>query len=162
MCNSFKKLMGNFSQSGAVEWIGIRPSKKADIVSMDNVMMDTLSGIQGDHYAGRSGKRQVTLIQAEHLPAVANMMQMEQISPEMLRRNIVVKGLNLLALKDQRFQLGGALLEYTGLCHPCSRMEATLGKGGYNAMRGHGGITARVVQAGIVKLGDRCIPVEET
>lgn len=148
--------MGLFARSGTVEWIGIRPGIKSNIVIMDNVLLDPSYGIEGDHYAGRSGKRQVTLIQAEHLPVIASMMQMEQVTPELLRRNFVVRGLNLLALKDKTFQLGEAVLEYTGLCHPCSRMETTLGIGGYNAMRGHGGITARVIQAGRVNIGDYC------
>ena len=77
------------------------------------------------------------------------------VKPEMVRRNVVVKGLNLLALKEQQFKIGSVILETTGLCHPCSRMEENLGAGGYNAMRGHGGITARIIKGGEIKMGDK-------
>ena len=97
----------------------------------------------------------MTLIQAEHIDSVASMLHRESLDPGLLRRNIVVKGINLLALKDKQFQLGEAVLEMTGLCHPCSRMEENLGAGGYNAMRGHGGITAKVIRGGEIKLGDK-------
>jgi MOSC domain-containing protein YiiM len=80
------------------------------------------------------------------------------VVPEQLRRNVVVSGLNLLALKDRSFRLGTALLEMTGDCHPCSRMEEAFGPGGYNAVRGHGGITARVLEGGEVRVGDRLTP----
>ena len=148
MNESLEQLMNHFARSGTVEWIGIRPGKKKELVSMQSVTVDPSSGLTGDHYSGRSGKRQVTLIQAEHIPVIASMMQLNQVTPEQLRRNIVVHGISLLALKDKYFSLGDAVLEYTGLCHPCSRMETTLGAGGYNAMRGHGGITARVIHGG--------------
>jgi MOSC domain-containing protein YiiM len=66
----------------------------------------------------------------------------------------VVSGINLLAFNDAEFTIGTARLKMTGLCHPCSRMEQNLGLGGYNAMRGHGGITCEIIAAGTIKLGD--------
>ncbi|MGO4407702.1 MOSC domain-containing protein [Bosea sp. RAF48] len=74
--------------------------------------------------------------------------------PGDLRRNVVTQGINLLALKDKRFRIGSAILQTTGEYHPCSRMEEILGVGGYNAVRGLGDITARIIESGMVKAGD--------
>lgn len=122
--------------------------------SVQTAELDTQSGLIGDRYSGRSGSRHVTLIQAEHLAVIASCTGAKEIDPELLRRNVLIQGVNLLALKDKRFELGNALLEYTGLCHPCTRMEQLLGPGGYNAVRGHGGINARVLAAGSISIGD--------
>jgi MOSC domain-containing protein YiiM len=155
MSESLQELMCRLPQAGRVEWIGLRPQRRAPVTVVDRVEADTERGLVGDRYAGSSGKRQVTLIQWEHLPAVASMLGRETVDPGLLRRNIAVSGINLLALKDKHFEIGGAVLEFTDLCHPCSFMEESLGEGGYNAMRGHGGITARVVRSGTVAVGDR-------
>lgn len=141
-------------QVGTVDWIGLRPSKKAILEEAKEIQITEADGIVGDHYTGKSKKRQVTLIQAEHLATVASVLKMDSINPQLTRRNIVISGINLLALKEQQFRIGSAILETTGLCHPCSRMEENLGAGGYNAMRGHGGITTKVIKDGVVKLGD--------
>lgn len=117
-------------------------------------MLEPLTGAMGDHYGGRSGARQVSLIGEENLGAIGAFMGGGPADPALLRRNIVVCGVNLLALKGRQFTVGGAVLAYTGDCHPCSRMETLLGPGGYNAVRGHGGILARVLQAGRVEIGD--------
>jgi MOSC domain-containing protein YiiM len=122
-----------------------------------SVLADQGNGLSGDRFQARDNAREVTLIQAEHIDAVASMMGVEQISPEILRRNIVVSGLNLLALKGKRFKVGDAILEYTGLAHPCSKMEEALGPGGYNAMRGHGGITSSIVSSGQINLADKVL-----
>lgn len=149
-----KELIDTLPQRGTVEWIGIRPARNGPVRSVEHADIHTDAGIAGDHYSTAGGTRQVTLIQAEHLDAVASMLGIECVDPAAVRRNIVVRGLNLLALKDKAFSLGDATLEFTGLCHPCSRMEAALGPGGYNALRGHGGITARVLEGGTVRVGD--------
>jgi MOSC domain-containing protein YiiM len=122
--------------------------------------LDPQAGLVGDRYAGRSGARHLTLIQAEHLAAIAAHLGLDSVGPEPLRRNVVTQGINLMALKGWRFRLGTAELAWTGECHPCSRMEETFGPGGYNAVRGHGGITARVLVAGRVALGDALVRLE--
>ena len=144
---------------GRVAWIGLRPAHKVPVNVVDSVQADPSFGLEGDRYAGRSGKRQVTLIDGAHLDAVAAYLGRSDLNPALVRRNIVVSGLNLRALKERRFRVGQALLEYTDECHPCSRMEEALGPGGYNAMRGHGGICARVVEGGIIRLDDPVQPV---
>jgi MOSC domain-containing protein YiiM len=109
-------------------------------------------GLAGDRWRGSAtGARQVTLIAAEHLAAIASFLGRDSVPPEALRRNLVTQGVNLLALKGRRFRIGDALLEHSGECHPCSRMEEAFGPGGYNAVRGHGGITARVIEGGAIR-----------
>lgn len=146
--------MHNLPQRGRVEWLGIRPEKRKPLTVVDKVVVIE-KGLQGDHYAGRSGNRGVTLIQQEHINAIASLLHIDKVDPSQLRRNIVVSGINLLALKDREFKIGSAVFEMTGLCHPCSRMEETFGKGGYNAVRGHGGINARVIKSGVIQLYDK-------
>ncbi|MGR9036580.1 MAG: MOSC domain-containing protein, partial [Gammaproteobacteria bacterium] len=111
--------------------------------------------LAGDRYQG-GGTRQETLLQWEHLSVLTSLTS-RPVTPELLRRNLVVKGINLLALKDRQFTIGQAVFQTTGLCHPCSRMEQTLGFGGYNAMRGHGGLTAVILEGGLIRLNDSVI-----
>ncbi len=121
----------------------------------------TGKGLIGDRYAGGSGKRGITLIQAEHLPVIATLAGNAALAPEVLRRNLVVNGIPLIALKDRRFRIGDVVLQGTGPCDPCSRMETALGAGGYNAMRGMGGICVRIVEGGTIRRGDAVVALED-
>jgi len=149
------KLFDNFIQEGKVTWIGIRVKPHEPMVVLEDTFAN-IGGLTNDraNKGNPESNRQVTLIQYEHLEAAASFLGKEKIDPSLVRRNIVVKGINLNALKSKQFRLGEAVLEMTGFCHPCERMEENLGKGGYNAMRGHGGITCRVVKEGKIKVGD--------
>ena len=150
-----RQLLETLPQRGRVEWIGIRPERGADMLAVSEIRIERGSGLEGDRFRGREASpRQVTLIQHEHLAVIAACLGIDAVSPALLRRNIVVSGVNLLALKDKQFQIGEAVLEFSGACHPCSKMETALGAGGYNALRGHGGITARVIEPGLLRVGD--------
>ncbi len=149
-------LKTTFPQAGRVDWIGIARERMGAIEVVDSVEVRLRTGIVGEHHAnGGNSKRQVTLIQAEHLTVIASLLGRESIAPEQLRRNIVVSGINLIALKDQCFRVGLTVLRGMGACVPCSRMERNLGIGGYNAVRGHGGLNTVVVEPGTISVGDR-------
>lgn len=152
---TIKEMLNTLPQTGRVEWIGLRPARDHPMIVVSAVNVSQVSGLEGDRFSGREGNpRQVTLIQHEHLPVIAACLGQEEILAQTLRRNIVVSGINLLALKGKKFQIGNVTLEHSGLCHPCSKMERLLGAGGYNAVRGHGGITARVVLGGHIAVAD--------
>ena len=159
--NSLDKLTLQFPRAGQVQWIGLRIKRDVPMEEVKEVYANTGKGLEGDRYSSASGKRGITLIQAEHLPVIATLSGHKKISPATLRRNIVVSGLPLAALIGKKFRIGDVVLEGTDACDPCERMEAALGPGAYNAMVGHGGLCARILQGGKICIGDSLIPIVE-
>ena len=144
------------AKPGHVEWLGLRPSRRSEMLIQSEVTAKAEKGLDGDHSAKRANgsARQVTLINAEDITALSSLLQLNSINPSLLRRNIVVSGINLHAMRYQMIKIGDAILEIGAHCHPCSRMEKTLGKGALLAMYNRGGYCARVVQGGQIKVGD--------
>ncbi|WP_171239841.1 MOSC domain-containing protein [Ruegeria sp. HKCCA5491] len=151
------ELIAGWAIPGRIEWIGLRPDRRSEMIQKNEVFISD-EGLSGDR--SRAGKRAVTLILQEHLAAIGSYLGRGPVTPKILRRNLVVSGINLAALKGREVQVGEAILRFTVICAPCSRMEEALGKGGYSAVRGHGGWCAEVVRPGRVKLGDAVKPVD--
>mgnify|MGYP001149193121 CR=1 FL=1 len=89
------RLMANLPRAGRVEWIGLRPKRDVPMQKVAQAQAVAGKGLVGDRYAGGSGNRGITLIQAEHLPAIAALSGHERVPPALLRRNLVVSGLPL-------------------------------------------------------------------
>jgi MOSC domain-containing protein YiiM len=165
---NLRDLSQQFTVEGRIEAVVLRPDRQTPAILVNQAEAVPGYGLIGDRRSHKerttesSRKREITLIQAEHIPLIARWCGLTQLSPLDLRRNLVVSGINLLALRSPfpnltlRWQIGDQVeLEMTGPCAPCSRMERDLGPGTYNAMRGHGGMTARLVTGGIIRIGDR-------
>ena len=145
------ELLTRHAQDGRIDWIGLRPERHAPLVSVERARI-TEAGLDGDH--GRPGKRAVTLLQAEHVPVIAGLSGHAEVTPATLRRNLVISGLNLTALRGAVIGLGTSQRRLTTVCAPCSRMDTGLGYGGYSARRGHGGWCAEGVVPGEIAVGD--------
>lgn len=133
---------------GRVEAIAVRPRRREPVVQVDS----WTPGDDADH-AKHRGKRAITLISGEQLDAMAALLA-RPVDFLQTRRNLLVRGINLSALDGRRFRVGELVLEGTEPCHPCNRMVQTFGADGYTAMLGHGGLCARIVEGGTIRVGD--------
>ena len=140
-----------------VLWIGVRPGRKEPLHALHEVVAVEGIGLEGDHYDSPGGKRQVTLIRKEDMAEAASELGMPTLDPALARRNLVVSGLDLPVAKGVVLRIGECRLEITGPCHPCERMDQNFGPGGTKALGGRGGLTARILQGGNIRLGDAVI-----
>ena len=116
-------------------------------------------GLRGDRYCAREGywtgidECEVTLIEAEDLEEIESTIGVHVSSGEH-RRNLVTRGIRLQSLRGKRFQIGDAVLVYDRPRPPCSYVESITEPGMKRALVGRGGICARVVKSGIIRVGD--------
>jgi MOSC domain-containing protein YiiM len=154
---SLRERLLDVPQRGVVTWLGVRPEHGVALEELEQARAIAGLGLERDVASrGRAGgKRQVTLVQAEHLPVIASFTGLAELRPAQIRRNVAVSGINLLALVKLRFAIGDeVILLGTGACAPCSKMDEVVGTGAFQAMRGHGGITASVERGGMIRIGD--------
>lgn len=149
----------NYSFSGRVEWIGVR-QKEGDIKSLDTSYAIEGLGLEGDKITKKSSKkRQVTLMQKEHISVILSLAKEEDQDKinkiqYYFKRNLLISKYNILNLKGNFFSIGEAKFFGTGDCKPCKKIENLLGKKMLDAMQGMGGITAIVVKSGTIKIND--------
>ena len=119
-------------------------------------------GLRGDRYAsgngtyGGSDECQVTLIESEDLEEIRRSQGLQVENGEH-RRNLVTRGVRLESLRGKRFQIGEAVLEFNRPRPPCRYLESITEPGMMRALVGHGGICARVVQSGKVRVNDAIV-----
>lgn len=144
---------------GRIEAIGVAPAAGAPIEPREAVELLAGAGIAGDRYALGAGKFQdspdhdVTLAEAEVAEAAG-------IAPLRMRRNLVTRKVSLQTLLGQRVQVGGAVLLLVRPCEPCGYLEGLAAQPGLKAaLLRRGGVRARVMQGGAVRVGDALVPL---
>jgi MOSC domain-containing protein YiiM len=111
-------------------------------------------GLEGDWRSRKGRGRQITLIEAEALERVADILHMDEIPAGASRRQVLVRGISLNDTVGKKLRVGPLLIEVHDLCDPCKNMETMIGPGAWSAMENRGGICARVLEGGILRPGD--------
>jgi MOSC domain-containing protein YiiM len=117
------------------------------------------AGIPGDRYFGRPAHRdaQVTVLAAEAIEALAAELGTPPPDPLLARRNVVLRGAEVEALRGQEFTLdcgeGEVRLRGGRPANPCAWLDVALGAGFHRGLRGRAGIRCAALTDGVLRLG---------
>ena len=150
---------------GTIEEIYIVPTGGQAMQKVTEVQAIAGCGLQGDRYCKRTGywtgvdECEATFIQAEYLDEIAQTTRLNIHDGEH-RRNMVTSGINLESLRGRQFRVGEAIFEYDRPRPPCSYIEGLTQPGMTRALVRRGGICARVVMSGLIRVGDAILILE--
>ena len=137
--------------SGTVSQVQVSPVRRQPMTVLDQAQFRAGHGIDGDRHAGRTGTRQVLIMDSETQSEFG-------IGPAVTRENVTTTGLDLSSLRrGMRVRLGeSAVVEITGDCDPCSQMDEAK-PGLREEIAGRRGVLGRVVADGAVRPGDAIV-----
>lgn len=150
--------------SGEIVHLCIGPEPQGPMRSVEEVRAVAGRGLEGDRYfqagppAERDPSEEVTLIASEGIEAAARSSGID-IRPEDTRRNLVTKGIALEDLVGRTFAVGAAQLEGIELNPPCKHLERVSGKAIMKPLVRRGGIRARILTSGTIRVGDEIAPI---
>ena len=112
-------------------------------------------GLEGDRFYGyRPGyKGQVTFFSWEAYEAIKRQFGVPDLPPHAFRRNVLIAGVDLNALIERRFTLGGIEFEGTGEARPCPWMNQAVAPGAEDWLMGRGGLRTKVLTDGELRVG---------
>ncbi|HUR68706.1 MAG TPA: pyridoxamine 5'-phosphate oxidase family protein [Candidatus Thermoplasmatota archaeon] len=137
---------------GTVLALGTAATAGAPVQPRPSLRIAVARGVLHDRYSEGTGYFQghpdqdVTLVEEEDARAVG-------IEPLALRRNIVTKDVALAQLVGRTFSVGDVLLHGMRPCLPCGYLEGHLKRPGLKKDL-RGGLRARVVRGGEIRVGD--------
>ena len=148
---------------GVVEGIFVTGKGSAAMQRVEAVSTIEGCGIEGDRYCEGTGfwtrygdVCQVTLIEGEDLDYIEDELGIH-VNNGQHRRNIITRGIKLTDLRRKRFRVGGALLEFDRSRPPCRHVQDLSEPGMTRALKGRGGICARVIRAGRIRVQDAIV-----
>jgi MOSC domain-containing protein YiiM len=141
---------------GRIEHIFIAPEKAAQVEAVASVEAIADCGLKGDRYEKAQNRKdvgqQVTLIEAEQIDGFVAETSLA-MAPHEPRRNLVTRGIDLNALVGKRFYVGECEFEGMELCEPCAIWAKNTHKEVVRFFVHRGGLNARIVKGGTIKVG---------
>lgn len=112
-------------------------------------------GIVGDRFFDyrRDYAGQITFFALEVFEALKQRFDLPQAHPSATRRNVLVRGVKLPDLINRNFCVQGVWFRGTAECKPCYWMDGALAPGTEAWLRGKGGLRARILTDGTLRLG---------
>lgn len=127
------------------------------------------AGLEGDRYHNGvgfysqvptdPGARELTLIAEEALAEVTAETGIP-IPLHEHRRNLTTRGIDVDGLLGQHFRIGDVVCEGVRACPPCNHLDELTGKPLLKPLAHRGGLRARIVSGGVLRVGDRIEPLE--
>lgn len=125
------------------------------IESVEEVECVAGKGLVGDRYFGHKEnfKGQITFFDWAVLEGIRDAFSLPDLEPSVFRRNVITDGLDLNALIGERFTIQGIEFEGSEECAPCFWMDDAVAPGTEDALRGRGGLRARILSGGTLRIG---------
>ncbi len=126
------------------------------MIEREEVRCVSECGIEGDRFYNFKSnyKRQITLFAEEVYLALCGQFDVSDRAVSVFRRNVVTQGVALNEWIGRRFAIGEVVLEGTEECRPCPWMEEAFAPGAEAALKGRGGLRARVLSDGVLRAGE--------
>lgn len=142
---------------GRVLSLHVAPATRLPMRRVAEVVTETGRGIVGDRYHG-ARHRHVTVQSAVGLAAAADAWG-RPVPAELTRRNITLDGGDVPTTPGVRLRLGEALLEVVRVAAPCKLLDDTIGAGAQEVLRRRAGTVFRVLEGGVIRVGDDAVVV---
>ena len=131
-----------------------QPPGEHVVVEMQEIECVAGRGIKGDRFFDFKNeyKGQITFFSLEIFDDICDQLGVMEKSPGAARRNVITRGADLNALIGKRFELQGVQFEGVCECSPCHWMNTAIAPGAEAALRGHGGLRARILTDGKLRV----------
>lgn len=123
-------------------------------IRMEKVALVAGKGIEGDRYARKElgHRKQITFFDMGTIDLLAGQFG-DSVKPELVRRNVFVRGIDLPSLVGREFRVQGMRFLGVDACPPCEWMDKSVGDGAKQLMAGRGGLRAEILKGGVLSVG---------
>jgi MOSC domain-containing protein YiiM len=136
-----------------------KPADDHPMIEVSEVECVAGRGLRGDRFFDYKPdyKGQITLFSAEIYDELCGIFQVIDREPSAFRRNVITRGIDLNSLIGQEFMLQGIRFLGTGECSPCYWMDQAFASGTEAALKGRGGLRAKILTDGILRIAPQAV-----